>query len=278
VAFAHYLTPSAEHRRLGLVCLGVGWQQVRRMRFDGRVLDCYGLMMVTRGGGWFEWGDRPRRRLPVRAPAAFVVFPGVYHAYQPDPSGWTERWVLFNGPAAEAHESLGALDREAPVIPLGVGVQSLSKIFDSLNAAVENGTPHRDVTASALTHQLLAELLTGRTDGDLSRIVRYFDEHATENVAISTHARRLGLDEATLRAEIHRATGSTPKEYILRTRLSRAKRLLLTTDRSVREVAHAVGYEDPAYFTRLFTRRVNQSPSEFRRLTRLGPAELPDTE
>ncbi|WP_035847778.1 AraC family transcriptional regulator [Kitasatospora azatica] len=263
--FARYLTPSEEHRRLGLACLGVGAQQVRRMNFDGRVLNCYGLMLVTRGGGWLEWGDRPRRRLPVRAPAAFVTFPGLYHAYQPDALGWSERWVLFDGPAAAAHESLGGLDREAPVIALGPGVQTLRRIFDSLNEAVEVGAPHRDVVAAALVQQLLAQLLVGRVNDDLSRVVRYLDEHAVEPLTVGEHARRLGLDEATLRSEVQRATGSTTKEYILRTRLSRAKRLLLSTDRPVREVAQAVGYDDPAYFTRLFTRRVGAAPTEFRR-------------
>jgi AraC-like DNA-binding protein len=269
--FARYLTPSAEHRRLGLACLGVGSQQVRRVSFDGRVLDCYGLMLVTRGGGWLEWGGPPRRRLPVRAPAAFVVFPGLYHAYQPDPAGWSERWVLFDGPAAAAHEALGGLDRARPVVPLGPSVKRLHTLFDGLDEAVEAGSPHRDVVAAALVHQLLAQLLVGRVDTDLSRVVRYLDEHAVEPLTVGEHARRLGLDEAALRDEVHRATGSTPKEYILRTRLSRAKRLLLATDRPVREVARAVGYDDPAYFTRLFTRRVGAAPSEFRRGARYEP-------
>jgi AraC-like DNA-binding protein len=263
--FARYLTPTPEHRRLGLVCLGVGAQQVRRVSFDGRVLDCYGLMLVTRGGGWLEWGDRPRRRLPVRAPAAFAVFPGLYHAYQPDPQGWSERWVLFDGPAAAAHEALGGLDRDAPVIPLGPVVQSLGRLFDRLGEAVEPGAPHRDVVAAALVQQVLAELLVGRVDADLSRVVRYLDEHAVEPLTVGDHARRLGLTEAALRDEVQRATGSTPKEYVLRARLSRAKRLLSTTDRPVQEVAQAVGYDDPAYFTRLFTKRVGAAPTEFRR-------------
>jgi AraC-like DNA-binding protein len=286
-SFAQYLTPSAEHRRLGLVCLGAGWQQVKRMEFDGRVLNCYGLMLVTRGAGWLEWGpataaapatrvaaittasttaaDRPRRRLPVRAPAAFVVFPGLYHAYQPDPDGWSERWVLFDGPAAAAHEALGGLDREQPVIPLGPGVRELLRTFDRLTVAVRDGGAHRDVLAAALVHQLLAQLLVGRADADLSRVVRYLDEHAVAPLTVAEHARRLGLDEAALRAEVQRATGSTPKEYILRARLSRAKQLLLATDHSVRAVSQAVGYHDPAYFSRLFTRRVGMAPSEFRR-------------
>lgn len=266
MTFARYLTPSAEHRGLGLLCLGVGWQQVKRMEFDGRILDCYGLMMVTRGAGWFAWGDRPRKRLPVHAPTAFLVFPGVYHAYQPDPAGWSERWVLFDGPAARTHEELGTLDRDSPVMPLRQAVQPMRGIFDALFAAVESGSPHRDVVTSSLVQRLLAELLVGKVDSDLARVVHYFDEQAIDPLSIGEHARRLGMDEPTLRREMFRATGTTPKEYILRTRLNLAKRLLVTTDRTVSEIARTVGYSDPAYFTRLFTSRVKQSPRDFRRV------------
>ncbi|WP_441246997.1 helix-turn-helix domain-containing protein [Kitasatospora sp. McL0602] len=264
MGFSCYLTPSEEHRRLGLVCLGAGWQRVHRMNFDGRVLNCYGLMMVTRGAGWFSWGRHATDRLPVEAPAAFVVFPGLYHRYQPDPEGWSERWVLFDGPAASAHESLGTLDRDHPVIRLGPDVRPLLQTFDTLNSVVSTNSPHRHVTASALVHQLLAQLLAAKVSTDLSRVVRYLDEHAAEPVAIREHARRLGLDEEALRREVRRATGGTPKGYIVQARLSRAKDLLLTTDRSVREVARDVGFDDPAYFSRLFGRRVGQSPAAFR--------------
>jgi len=65
------------------------------IRWDARVLNCYALHLVTRGSGWFEWGsDRPRTRLPIKAPAAFWLFPGLVHSYQPDAGGWTVTPVL----------------------------------------------------------------------------------------------------------------------------------------------------------------------------------------
>ncbi|MGW1993457.1 AraC family transcriptional regulator [Embleya sp. NPDC001921] len=262
--FARYLTPAREHQRLGLVCLGVGWQQVTAMQFEGRVLGCYQLTLITGGSGWFRSGNRHAPRIPVQAPAAFLLFPGEYHAYSPDPTGWREHWVLFEGPTAAAYEDLGFLDRTEPVMSLG-GVRPLRQGFDRLLTAVEPGAPNREVVTSAIVHQLIIDLKTIRVDEDGSRVVRYFDEHATEPLTVGEHARRLGLDEAGLRSEMQRATGTTPKEYIVRTRLSRAKRLLLATDQSIHEVARNVGYDDPAYFARLFSRRVHQSPSEFRR-------------
>ncbi|MFF2042782.1 AraC family transcriptional regulator [Kitasatospora sp. NPDC058170] len=266
MAFARYLTPAPEHSGLGLQCLGVGWQQIKRIQFDGRVLDCYGLMMVVRGGGWFAWGDLPRKRVPLRAPAVFVVFPGVYHAYQPDPTGWSERWVLFNGAAARTHEVLGTLERDAAVTLLQGSPDGMERIFDKLFAAADSGSPHRDVLTSSLVHRLLAELLAGKGTKDLAPFVRHFDERATDSVSIGEHARRLGMDEPTLRREMLRATGTTPKDYILRTRINVAKRLLLTTDRTVADISRRVGYSDAAYFTRLFTRRVGQAPHHFRKV------------
>ncbi|MFD8972636.1 AraC family transcriptional regulator [Streptomyces sp. NPDC059593] len=266
MVFARYLTPAAECGGLGLQCLGVGWQQVTRVRFDGRVIDCYGLMTIVRGAGWFVWGDLPRQRVPVRAPAVFVVFPGVYHAYQPDPGGWAERWVLFDGPSAHTHERLGTLNRDAPVMELQAPLVGMESLFDSLFEAADSSSPHRDVATSSLVHRLLAELLTIKVAAeDGAQIVRYFDEQATGSLSIAEHARQLGMDASALRREMFRATGATPKEYILRARLSLAQRLLLTTDRSVAEIARYVGFSDAAYFTRLFSRRVGQTPREFRK-------------
>ncbi|WP_420573367.1 AraC family transcriptional regulator [Kordia sp.] len=45
-----------------------------------------------------------------------------------------------------------------------------------------------------------------------------------------------------------------------------AKRMLLTPDLSVNEIANHLGYEDYSYFSRLFKQKTNQTPSEFRRL------------
>lgn len=67
-----------------------------------------------------------------------------------------------------------------------------------------------------------------------------------------------------LRTAVRRGAGCSPKDYLLRIRLDRAKELLATTDLPVAAVARRVGYDDPAYFSRLFTRRVGVAPVHFR--------------
>jgi AraC-like DNA-binding protein len=52
---------------------------------------------------------------------------------------------------------------------------------------------------------------------------------------------------------------------ILTARLNEAKTLLAESDLPIATIARQVGYDDPAYFSRLFSARVGQSPREFRR-------------
>jgi AraC family transcriptional regulator len=62
-----------------------------------------------------------------------------------------------------------------------------------------------------------------------------------------------------------RSTGDTPYRYLIRLRLEEAKRLMLTAQRSLAEIAQACGFGDQSHFTRTFTRNVGMSPAAWRR-------------
>ncbi|MGH3488301.1 MAG: helix-turn-helix transcriptional regulator, partial [Actinopolymorphaceae bacterium] len=101
-------------------------------------------------------------------------------------------------------------------------------------------------------------------------------EHACSPLSVHEHARRIGLSLSSLRRAIRRGGGCSPKEYVLRVRLNRAKELLAESDLRVAEIARKVGHDDPAYFTRMFTRRTGMPPSAFR-LQQRRPRRTPRT-
>ena len=74
-----------------------------------------------------------------------------------------------------------------------------------------------------------------------------------------------GLPERSLQRRFKLATGMTPLEYVHTLRLEEAKHLLETTGQPVDAVAEQVGYDDAAFFARLFRRKVNLSPAQYRR-------------
>lgn len=76
---------------------------------------------------------------------------------------------------------------------------------------------------------------------------------------------RSGLAERTFKRRFRNATGLSPLEYVHTLRLEEAKQMLEAGNDPVEAVAEAVGYEDSAFFSRLFSRRVGLSPGRYRR-------------
>jgi transcriptional regulator GlxA family with amidase domain len=77
--------------------------------------------------------------------------------------------------------------------------------------------------------------------------------------------RRSGLAERTFKRRFTKATGFAPINYVQRLRIEDAKRRLERTDAAVDEIGWRVGYEDAAFFRRLFKRTTGLSPAQYRR-------------
>jgi AraC family transcriptional regulator of arabinose operon len=60
-------------------------------------------------------------------------------------------------------------------------------------------------------------------------------------------------------------TGLAPKRYMIGARIEKGRELLATTDKSVTEIGYIIGFESPAYFNRLFKKKVGCTPLEYRK-------------
>lgn len=109
---------------------------------------------------------------------------------------------------------------------------------------------------------------TGRSDiGSkfrMQRAKRFIELHAFERIGISDIAEELGLSPFTMLRQFRAATGLTPYAYVLQIRLERARKLLSATDDAIGSIAHAVGFDDLAYFSRWFSKSMRISPSAYR--------------
>jgi signal transduction histidine kinase/DNA-binding response OmpR family regulator len=75
----------------------------------------------------------------------------------------------------------------------------------------------------------------------------------------------IGLSRVQLYRKVKALTGQSPVELLRTARLQRGRKLLETTDQTVSEVAYAVGFTSPSYFTKCFKDEFNVSPSELNR-------------
>jgi transcriptional regulator GlxA family with amidase domain len=90
--------------------------------------------------------------------------------------------------------------------------------------------------------------------------------HFKEANAVTRVERIAKVPPRTLKRRFKQATGATLIDYVQNLRVEEAKRQLETSDKPVDAVSAATGYEDPAFFRRLFKRRTGLTPSEYRRM------------
>lgn len=89
------------------------------------------------------------------------------------------------------------------------------------------------------------------------------DHYAAPN-PVSRMVERSGLPERSFKRRFRAATGFTPVAYVQALRMEEAKQQLETSDWPTDQVAAAVGYEDPAFFRRLFKRHTGITPARYR--------------
>jgi transcriptional regulator GlxA family with amidase domain len=106
-------------------------------------------------------------------------------------------------------------------------------------------------------------------DPDILGAQQWLRNHFSVANPVEEMLRRSRLAERTFKRRFATATGLTPIAYVQRLRIEDAKRRLERTEASVDEISWRVGYEDPAFFRRLFKRTTGMAPGAYRRKFRV---------
>lgn len=94
---------------------------------------------------------------------------------------------------------------------------------------------------------------------------RHLEIHFREKHHVADYAELLHLAPKTLTHKFKSLNLDSPNQFIINRILLEAKRLLFYTDKPVKEIAYDLGYEDPAYFNRLFTNKTGSTPAHFKK-------------
>ncbi len=224
------------------------------------------------------------RAQSLRSPAAIVVPPGVVHAFrfQPDTSGLVVSFApgLARELAAPSRGLIELLERPtaARLERRVLEATDLWALGQMLLREFARSAPGRHATLRGLLGALLGNLLRLLL-GDAAQLDRMATRSGQEIIArfralieagfrtrrsISEYAAELAVSGATLRRACLTLAGQSPLDILLLRRLVEAERQLRYTSMPVAQIAYHLGFDDPAYFSRFFTRRMGVSPRVFR--------------
>lgn len=103
-------------------------------------------------------------------------------------------------------------------------------------------------------------------DSVVRKVEDWLSEHFREKHCIARVVEMSQVPERSLKRRFKAATGTSLIEYIQNLRVEEAKRQLETAATAVDEISAGAGYEDPAFFRRLFKRTTGLTPSQYRRM------------
>ena len=111
----------------------------------------------------------------------------------------------------------------------------------------------------------LANILTSNSPRlpELAKI--YLHENYTEKVTIEKMCRTFCCSKSTLLTAFKREYGRTVINYLSELRVEEAKKLLSSTALSISEISDATGFYDQAYFSKVFSKEVGITPSDYRK-------------
>jgi AraC-like DNA-binding protein len=98
------------------------------------------------------------------------------------------------------------------------------------------------------------------------KVRAYIEEHLETRIPVEIFADLVSLSASHFCRAFRESFGETPHVYIVRQRVARARRLMLTTGEPLSHIALKCGFADQAHLTKSFRRAVGETPSSWRRV------------
>ena len=195
-----------------------------------------------------------------------LLFTDTFFSQTPQDAQFLQNTILF-------HDLL-----DIPTLQLDQTQTDLSLVIrqlrDELTAPAD--AVHQPVLKNLLHNLLLLADRERRRQGfaeikkgpDLDHTLRFtelVEEQFMALHSVNQYAQQMDITERRLQQAIAKSVGKTPKQLIEDRVLLEAKRLLVHTNQSIKEIGFTLGFEEPTNFSRFFRQQIGQTPAEFRK-------------
>ncbi len=176
-------------------------------------------------------------------------------------------WIHFSGYYIRELLSLCKLNTERSYHVNNACAFIIKDAIKQITSELQTKNYNYEIIASSMLYALFARLprymKDSNADSYIKGIVEQFDKDFTTINNINVYARHLGISTTHFIRVFKKYTSLTPKQYIQKARLEKAKSLILNTDMKIHEIALECGFESPLYFSRLFHKYFGVPPTKF---------------
>lgn len=206
---------------------------------------------------------------PVSKGQGFLIYPGQAEEYYSDKKEpWEFLWIVSS--SQEMETVFKKYNANENFIFEYNNISEIKKISSDIVSK------KRAITDSYKMLEIFLRIFNGHMSGEeninhkpsseiyLNFVVKYIENNIYKNITINEITELLGVSQPYLYKIFTKKFNMSPKQYIIESKISYAKKLLKTTDMSVTQIANSVGYNDILTFSRFFSLRENLSPTEYR--------------
>lgn len=225
------------------------------------------LFLTLEGCGIITQNDTTVRLTPGRALFMNCRSPQSY-CTDPETGKWTHYWIHMDGEGVRALEEL--LLRENRIHAFDAD-ESLVPLFDKVLKNMENQSAYTVMTVSLAIHQILTHLITHNTvavsqnQKSIRQTADWLAVHYNEPMDLDALLDMAGMSKAYYMRLFRQYIGTTPYNYMLSLRMTKARELLEVTDMTIHEIAMETGFSDDAAFSTRFSAMVGISPLKYRK-------------
>lgn len=154
---------------------------------------------------------------------------------------------------------------------------AINQILQRLIFIFSENHPSKDIFADLLIQELVIRILQTESKGlyikksyqnpnndRISFVIKFIRENLTEDLSVEMLSEKAYMSESNFYRTFKHEMGSSPNDFIIEERLKLAESLLRDPKISVKEAYLASGFNSFSYFCRLFKKKKNLSPTEFK--------------
>ncbi len=236
----------------------------------GRILNEYQINYITEGEGTYE---NKSGKYKISPGSLLITKPGEWHRYRPKKStGWKEHYVGFTGQIAEQLLSQSCFTHKKPVLHIGNREEFIDTYLKIFEYVIEEKPGYQQVAAGMIM-KLLGFMVSVDKQKDFSgkRIEQIIQnacftirENVESEIDFKKFAEQNHIGYSYFRKMFKKYTGVPPVQYHLGLKILRAKEMLLSSDKIIKEISYEMGFQSNYYFSRVFKKKLGVSPSEIR--------------